>query len=110
MLAKYMDTAITPIARVLQYDCVEKPMRPLGTNNTMKIARAYNRLVYGKYYEYRRDQYLRHFGELIRENGEPVSPISEIKDGWALDRSGTLPHLKRLLHDAGENEYFNSEF
>lgn len=102
MLAKYIDTAIMPIARVLQYDYVEKPMRPLGTNNTMKIARAYNRLVYGSYYKYRKNQYLHHFGELIRENGLPVSPISEIKDGWALDRSGTLPHLKRLLLDAEE--------
>lgn len=102
MLAKYIDTAIKPIARVLQYDYVVKPMRPLGTNNTMKIARAYNRLVYGKYYEYRRNQYLHHFNELVRENELPVSPISEIKDGWALDTTGTLPHLKRLLDDAGE--------
>ncbi|MEW6144359.1 MAG: phytanoyl-CoA dioxygenase family protein [Thermodesulfobacteriota bacterium] len=102
MLEKYIDTAISPIARVLQYDYVAKPMKPLGTNNTMKIARAYNRLVYGRYYEFRKDQYLRHFDELTRENGAPVLLMNEIKDGWALDTSGTLPHLKQLLLDAGE--------
>jgi hypothetical protein len=102
MLEKYIDTAISPIARVLQYDYVAKPMKPLGTNNTMKIARAYNRLVYGRYYEYRKDQYLNHFDELTRENGVPVSGINEIKDGWSLDTSGTLPHLKQLLSDSGE--------
>ncbi len=77
-------------------------MKPLGTNNTMKIARAYNRFVYGRYYEYRKDQYLHHFDELTRENGEPLSRMSEIKDGWSLDTSVTLPHLKQLLLDAGE--------
>jgi len=102
MFTRIIETAFMPIARVLQYDYVAKPMKPLGTNNTMKIARAYNRLVYGRYYEYRKDQYLRHFDELTRENGEPVSRISEIRDGWALDTSGTLPHLKELLHDTGE--------
>ncbi|MGH7891586.1 MAG: hypothetical protein ACREN0_04880, partial [Thermodesulfobacteriota bacterium] len=102
MLEKYIDTAVSPIARVLQYDYVAKPMKPLGTNNTMKIARAYNRLVYGRFYEYRKNQYCNHFDELIRENGEPVSRINEIRDGWSLDTSGTLSHLTQLLHDAGE--------
>jgi hypothetical protein len=77
-------------------------MKPLGTNNTMKIARAYNRLVYGRYLDYRKDQYLNHFDELTRENGVPLSRMNEIKDGWALDTSGTLPHLNQLLQDAGE--------
>ena len=102
MIEKYIDIAVTPVARVLQYDYVAKPMKPLGTNNTMKIARAYNRLVYGKYHEYRKDQLLNSFDELVRENGEPVSKINEIQDGWALDTSRTLPHLDQLLHDAGE--------
>ena len=102
MMGRYIDIAVSPLAKLLQYDYVEKPMKPLGTRNTMKIARAYNSLVYGRYYEYRREQYLRHFDELIRENGEPVSKINEIKDGWALDTSRTLPHLNKLLSDADE--------
>lgn len=102
MIEKYIDLAVSPIARVLQYDYVEKPMKPLGTNNTTKIARAYNRLVYGKYHEHRRHAYLRRFDELLRENGGPVSTVSEIEDGWALDTSRTLPHLERLLRETGE--------
>ncbi len=102
MIERYIDIAISPIARVLQYDYVEKPMKPLGTNNTMKIARAYNSLVYGKYHEHRKNRYLNNFDELIRENGGTASAANEIRDGWALDTSGTLPHLERLLLDAGE--------
>jgi len=102
MLAKLVDRAISPFARVLQYDYVDYPMRPLGKNNTMKIARAYNSLVYGRYYKYRRAQYLNNFDELIRENGEPAAAPVEIRDGWALDTSGTLPHLQQLLSDADE--------
>ncbi|HVY54433.1 MAG TPA: hypothetical protein VHC46_01625 [Thermodesulfobacteriota bacterium] len=102
MIGKYIDIAVSPLAKLLQYDYVEKPMKPLGTRNTMKIARAYNSLVYGKYYEFRKEQYLRHFDELIRENGEPVSEINVIRDGWALDTSRTLPHLDQLLSDADE--------
>jgi hypothetical protein len=103
MIERYIDIAISPIAKVLQYDYVEKPMKPLGTNNTMKIARAYNRLVYGKYHEHRKNRYLNNFDELIRENGGTASAAAnEIRDGWALDTSGTLPHLERLLYDAGE--------
>ena len=102
MLTKMLDTAMKPIARLLQWNYDAKPMKPLGVNNTMKIARAYNRLKYGRYYEYRKDQYLHHFDELIRENGMPTTPLNEIKDGWALDTSGKLPHLKQLLADADE--------
>ena len=102
MLSKMLDTAMKPIARLLQYNYDAKPMKPLGVNNTMKIARAYNRLKYGRSHEYRKSQYLHHFDKLIRENGLPFSPLNEIKDGWALDTSKTLPHLKQLLADAEE--------
>jgi hypothetical protein len=98
MLIKMLDTAMKPIGHLLEYRMV----RPLGVNNTMKIARAYNRLKFGKYHAYRKDQYLNHFDELIRENGLPSTPPKELKDGWALDTSGTVPHLKQLLADAEE--------
>jgi len=107
MLDKIVNTAFMPVARVLQYDYVTKPMRPLGTNNTMKIARAYNYMINGRYHKHREHQYRSNFDELMNENGPPVSPVNEIKDGWALDTSRTLPHLERLLLDTGEiiNEY-----
>ena len=98
MLGKAIDIAMKPIAKLLQYNYMEG----LGINNTMKIARAYNCLKYSKYHKYRKAQYLNHFDELIRENGLPVTPLNEIKDGWALDTSGELPHLKQLLADADE--------
>ncbi len=99
MIGKAIDNAIKPVAALLQ---ANKYMETVGVGNTMKIARAYHRLKYGKYHEHRRDRYLNHFDELIRENGMPVSPPKGIKDGWALDTSGTLPHLKQLLADAKE--------
>jgi len=98
MLIKMVDTAMKPIARLLQYNY----MQPLGVNNTMKLARTYNRLKFGKYHEYRKAQYLYHFDELIRENGLPTTQLSQIKDGWASNTYGTLPHLKQLLVDADE--------
>ncbi len=98
MLIKMLDTAMKPVAKFLQYDY----MQPLGVNNTMKIARTYNLLKFGKYHEYRKAQYRNHFDELIHENGLPTTPPRELKDGWAIDASGTLPHLKRLLNDADE--------
>jgi len=98
MISEALDIAMKPIAKLLQYNYMEG----LGINNTMKIARAYNYLKHGKYHEYRKTQYLNHFDELIRENGLPVTLLNEIKDGWALDTSLTLPHLKQLLADADE--------
>jgi hypothetical protein len=98
MIGKAIDMAVKPIAALLQNNY----MKALGIGNTMKLAHTYNRFKYGKYHEYRKSQYLNHFDELIRENGMPVSPINEIKDGWALDTSGKLPHLKQLLSDAEE--------
>ncbi|MGH7799083.1 MAG: hypothetical protein ACREOW_00460 [Thermodesulfobacteriota bacterium] len=98
MISRAIDKVMIPFAKLLHHNYMEV----LGINNTMKIARAYHRIRYGRYHEYRKNQYLYHFDELIRENGMPVSPTKEIKDGWHLDTSGTLPHLKRLLADAEE--------
>ncbi len=98
MLNKALDKAIRPVAKLLDHNS----MQTLGVNNTMKIARSYNRLKYRKYHEYRRSQYLNHFDELIRENGLPVSTPRQITDGWALGTSGELPHLGQLLKDADE--------
>jgi hypothetical protein len=98
MISKAIDNAVKPIAKLLQYDYMEG----LGINNTMKIARAYHYLKYGRYHEYRKAQYLYHFDELTRENGMPASPAKEIKDGFFIDTSGTLPYLKQLLADADE--------
>ena len=99
MISEAIDKAVKPVAVLLQ---ANKYMETVGVGNTMKIARAYHRLKYGRYYAYRKTQYINHFDELIRENGMPVSPVKEIKDGWYIDTSCTLPHLKQLLADARE--------
>lgn len=96
MISKAVDRAVKPVAKLLQYDYMEG----LGINNTMKIARAYHYLKYGRSHKYRRAQYLRNFNELIRENGMPVSTAKGIKDGSFIDTSGTLPHLNQLLADS----------
>jgi hypothetical protein len=89
---------IRPLAVSLQKNHMQK----LGIANTMRIAKAYNRLKFGRYDEYRKAQYQNNFDALIRENGALTSPIIEMKDGWALDTSGSLPHLEQLLADAEE--------
>ncbi len=98
MNSKILDTALKPIAKLLEYNLNQ----PLGVNNTMKLARLYSRSKYGKYYEYRKNQFLDHFDEMICENGLPTTPLKEIRDGWAIDTTGELPNLKQLLSDAEE--------
>jgi hypothetical protein len=68
----------------------------------MRIARALSAWKYGKCQKYRKAQYLNHFHGLIRENGSLCGPVNRLQDGWALDLSGTLPHLKQMLADANE--------
>ncbi len=98
MIGKVIDKAIKPAARLLD----RNSMQALGVNNTMKLARAYNSLRYGKHHEYRKKQYRDNFEELIAENGHPLTPVNEIKDGWVIDTSGKLPYLEQLLEDADD--------
>ena len=97
MLNKMLDIVMKPVAKVM-----ESEIETLGIKNSMKLVRAYNRLRYGKYQQYREAHFQNNFEALIRENGLPASPINEIRDGWALDSSRRLPHLERLLKDANE--------
>lgn len=96
MLAQVLDKAVKPFATFLQAD----HMKRLGIANTMRIARNVNGLRNRQRGAYRREQYQFHFEELIRANGVPVLPILEMRDGWVLDASKSLPHLPRLLDDA----------
>jgi len=98
MLSNALDTVVNPFAKLLE----RNSMQIIGVNNTMRIARAYNRLKFGKFMQYRRNQYLKHFDELMDDNGLPVSPLNELKDGWVIDTSGKLPHLEQLLDEADE--------
>ena len=39
---------------------------------------------------------------LLEENGAAAGPPVEMRDGWAIDQSRSLPHLDRVLEDAEE--------
>lgn len=75
-------------------------MARLGIARTMRLAHAYNRLKFRRQDEWRQTMYREHLDELLDENGAPTRPRIQIKDGWALDTSMSLPHLDRVLDDA----------
>jgi hypothetical protein len=77
-------------------------MRALGFTRTSRIARWYNGLAYGPALSHRRSQYESGFAELLSENGSNGASRLEIRDGFALDESRSLPHLDRLLDEMAE--------
>ncbi len=80
--------ALVPLARALQ----ARDMRRLGQRRTCALARAFNRR--GERFIRFRTQALRERGEeLLRHRGRQV----EMRDGFAIDDSRTLPHLEAAL-------------
>jgi len=73
--------------------------RLLGSRATMRIARSFNAWKNRECVRFREAQY-RRLDDLIRENGTPKGPLVELKDGWAIDTSRSLPHLDRLLEES----------
>ena len=57
MFKRTGDEVIRPLAMSLQKDHMQK----LGISNTMRIAKAYNRLKFGRHDEYRKAQYRDNF-------------------------------------------------
>ncbi len=98
MLKKLVQKSFRPIASYLHQD----RMARLGIRNTMRLAQAYNKLLYGKYWHYRKNQYQHNFSQLLEENKLQEKPALQICDGWALDTSNSLPYLKELLEEADE--------
>ena len=75
-------------------------MSRLGIANTMRLAYFYNRLKFGRQDRWRRALYQTQLATLLEENGGLSRPPIEMKDGWALDTSMSLPHLDRVLEDS----------
>jgi hypothetical protein len=98
MIAERFEHAIRPLAKRLHAD----HMCRLGIRNTMRIAKTYSHLKFGKYQRYREQQYREKFDALLDENGLKRLPDIEMNNGWALDTSGTLPHLSQMLDEADE--------
>jgi hypothetical protein len=98
-LAVHIDRAMGPLARYLDAD----KMARLGIRNTMRIANRYNRLLYRRYQRYREELWPDDFERLADEAGGLTGrPYLRLEDGWALDTSGSLPHLDDLLRQADE--------
>lgn len=78
----------------------EGHMQQFGIANTMSLAHAYNLRRFGQQHAWRTALYRDEMPALLEENGPlTCSPIKMV-DGWALDRSMSLPHLDRVLDDA----------
>lgn len=93
-----LDTLIRPIAKRLHANHMSR----LGIANTMRLAHAYNRLKFSRQDDWRRRLYREQLTELLEENGSPTRPRTQMKEGWAIDRSLSLPHLDRVLASAEE--------
>lgn len=94
-----LDRTMKPVARRLDAD----KMALLGIRNTMRLAKRYNRLLYGRYQLYREQMWPERFDELAEEaGGSTTGGHVRMRDGWALDTSQSLPYLGELLQQADE--------
>src|SRR5712671_8018552 len=91
-----LDIFFRPVANLLH----ENHMARLGIANTMRLAYSYNRLKFGRQDNWRRALYRTQLSALLEENGSLTGPLIEIKDGWAIDISMSLPYLDRVLEDS----------
>jgi hypothetical protein len=97
MLEFLFDNRLTRrLANALEYG----HNRLLGTRNTMRLARGFNRIKNRRLHRQRRHLYQHHLGQLFQENGPAQRPTLRMIDGWAMDKTHSLPHLDRLLADA----------
>lgn len=82
----------------------EETMERLGIRNIMRFAKRYNRWRYAD----RAAEYQRLHDEELEAllagagGAVPYPPKVVMNDGWAIDESRSLPHLDRLLDEAGE--------
>jgi hypothetical protein len=76
-------------------------MRRLGQRRTSAIARRFNRRG-GRSIEFRRRLYEERFSRLLDENGGAPARRLQLRDGFAIDRSGSLPRLESVLAAAAE--------
>ena len=91
-----LDTFFRPVAARLHANHMSR----LGIANTMRLAYFYNRLKFGRQDDWRRALYRTQLATLLEENGGLSRPSIDMKDGWALDTSMSLPHLDHVLEDS----------
>ncbi len=76
--------------------------RYLGIDNTIRLSRAVNLLIHGSSQRESQRLYRERLGELLDGNGalSGTLPRNLMRDGYAIDRSGTLPHIQDVLEQA----------
>lgn len=94
-IGSVIDRVVGPVGRAVHAD----HMRRLGLTRSMRMAKAYNRMRYGHIKRAHFDACHNDLDELLEENGWSTAQHArvEMHDGWAIDTSGTLPHLEELL-------------
>ena len=77
-------------------------MELLGIDRTMRLAKKFNRLRYGRYHRQRVNSYREEFERLLSEhaNGSELQSVGRMQDGWLLETSHSLPYLDELIADA----------
>jgi hypothetical protein len=101
MLETYFDNLLQPYAKAwLLPDAIKRH----GIKNLMRWAKFYNNWRYGKRARAHQRAFKLDRDELLRENGGDLAKIPrlQIKDGWAIDTSRTLPHLDEFLDEMGK--------
>ncbi|MEO7932115.1 MAG: hypothetical protein ABIT76_03050 [Chthoniobacterales bacterium] len=83
-----------------RYFITDEAMKRFGTHAIMGAARRYNGWRYAERAERHAEAYRTKLASLLRENGATGPSHIEIKDGYALDTSLSLPHLDALLEQA----------
>jgi hypothetical protein len=101
MLARTADRLVRRMGTHLATDA---GMKRFGLANAMRLGRLYNRIRYRQRWHRHVEAFRTNLPALLRENGGDAKfpPTLRMKDGWALDTSHRLPHLDRLIEQAGE--------
>lgn len=98
MTPETLDQIPEELARRLHHNHMEL----LGIENTMRLAQACNQRKQAVQDQWRRQLYRDRMDELIAGNGPLTMPRIQLKDGWAIDDSMSLPHLDRILASSEE--------
>src|SRR5436190_2775070 len=91
-----LDNLFRPLAKRLHANHMSR----LGIANTMRLAHAYNRAKFRRQDHWRRAMFHDELDALLQENGPLTRPRVQMRDGWAVDTSKSLPHLDRVLEDS----------
>ncbi|HSI09127.1 MAG TPA: hypothetical protein VK985_11130 [Rariglobus sp.] len=101
IFGKWSDMLLKPYAEKLIKD---DAIVTHGGRRLMVWSKRYNNLRYSGKKKRHERAYTERWEELLRKNngGQPPARRLEMKDGWLRDDSHSLPHLDRLLEQAGE--------